>query len=511
MPAERGKVVQSLLFTTPAFLFAFLPITLFIVGMTVKLLGKTAGMVALIAASVVFYGNWRPSDLWIIGSSITINFIIANLLSKPDSRFRLIVLWAGIIVNIAVLAFYKYTNFFLLNLGENPINIPLPLAISFYSFQQIAFIVDIYHCRIGRIPLLNYVVTVLFFPHLIAGPLIHYQAIMDQFERRFSVSAYTIWCGLPIFTIGLAKKIALADTLSTIVNPLFKAAQTAPLEFFSAWIAALGYTAQLYFDFSGYSDMAIGLGIMFGIVLPLNFFSPYKATSIIDFWRRWHMTLSAFLREYLYIPLGGRNVSPPHRYANLLVVMLLGGLWHGAGWTYVFWGGLHGAYLVINHLWRNNVRIPPKINAFLLPGYATLTLLAVVFAWVFFRASSFTAAQNLLKGAAGMTFASLPGEIGYFVALHNGSLLGVPCNGLGLTFATMILAIVLLALAYVIVFFLPNVAQMFALREPDKFWTGTRQTSISMFAQAVAIGAALWVSAFGVLGAVPSEFLYFQF
>ncbi len=288
-----------MLFTTPAFLF-LLSATLLGVGVTIRSLGRRAGIVALIVASLIFYGSWRINDLAVIGTSILINFTLARLLAIESMPFKLAILWTGILANVGILGFYKYTDFFLVNLGYSPITIVLPLAISFYSFQQIAFIVDIYRGQNGRIPLLNYIVTVLFFPHLIAGPLIHYQAIMRQFEQRFSVSANTIWCGLPIFAIGLAKKVAIADPLSKIVSPIFTSAQAAPLEFFSAWTAALGYTAQLYFDFSGYSDMAIGLGIMFGIVLPVNFFSPYKASSIIDFWRRWHMTLSAFLRDYLY-------------------------------------------------------------------------------------------------------------------------------------------------------------------------------------------------------------------
>ena len=359
-------------------------------------------MVALVLVSVTFYGNWRASDLVVIGLSILMNFVLAWLLAAKGIRFKLAILWAGIAANIGMLGYYKYTDFFLINLGYSPAGILLPLAISFYSFQQIAFIVDIYRGQNGRIPLLNYIVTVLFFPHLIAGPLIHYKAIMRQFERSFSVSANTIWCGLPIFAIGLTKKVAVADPIGTIVNPIFTSAQAAPVEFFSAWTAALGYTAQLYFDFSGYSDMAIGLGIMFGIVLPVNFFSPYKATSIIDFWCRWHMTLSAFLRDYLYIPLGGKNVSRPRWYLNLLIVMLLGGLWHGAGWTFLFWGALHGGYLVINHFWRNNSGLSHAADTMLRPLYGAVTFLAVVFAWIFFRSANFTTAINVIKGASGL-------------------------------------------------------------------------------------------------------------
>ena len=337
-----------MLFNSSAFLFCFLPATL----IAVRLLARSGGKAALIGASLIFYGWWKHDQvalmaetLAVIGASIVTNFTMAkSILGCGERRKRLLLLWSGIAFNLTLLGYFKYTNFFvqnfssLLGIPAHRLDIVLPLGISFYSFQQIAFLVDTYRGQIDDLRPRDYVVCVLFFPHLIAGPLIHYRDIIPQFAQRFRINGQTIWAGLPFFSVGLAKKVVIADSIATFVTPLFVHAESSPLEFFTAWMAALGYTVQLYFDFSGYSDMAVGLGLIFGIVLPQNFDSPYKSLSIIEFWRRWHMTLSGFLRDYLYIPMGGGRVSTGRRYANLMIVMLLGGLWHGAGWTFVAWG-----------------------------------------------------------------------------------------------------------------------------------------------------------------------------
>ncbi len=229
----------------------------------------------------------------------------------------------------------------------------LPIGISFFTFQKIAFLVDAYRGRVDRLNFIDFVLFVTFFPQLIAGPIVHHSEVMRQFRDQTPLSTQTVALGVTIFTIGLAKKVLLADTAALFASPLFDAvAAGARPDMLAAWGSALAYTAQLYFDFSGYSDMAIGGGLLFGIRLPVNFASPYKAESIIEFWHRWHITLSRFLREYLYIPLGGNLKGPSRRFVNLLITMLLGGLWHGAGWTFVVWGALHGFYLVVNHLWR---------------------------------------------------------------------------------------------------------------------------------------------------------------
>jgi len=282
-------------------------------------------------------------------------------------------------------------------------HILLPVSISFYSFTQIAFLVDAYRGNVARYALPHYALFVTYFPHLIAGPILHHKDIIPQFERADAKrpDPHLILCGLIIFGIGLFKKTGLADGIQPLVALAF--GQATP-SFDQAWIGAPAYTFQLYFDFSAYSDMAIGMSLMFGIFLPLNFNSPYKATSIIEFWRRWHMTLSQFLRDYLYIPLGGNRRGRVLRYLNLMITMLLGGLWHGAAWTFVAWGALHGAYLCINHAWsyfapKPGLRLAPlaRLAAFV------LTFLAVVVAWVFFRADSMAQALSILSKMADPT------------------------------------------------------------------------------------------------------------
>ena len=287
-------------------------------------------------------------------------------------------------------------------------------AFRFSRLPQIAFLVDAHRGLAREYSFTHYTLFVTYFPHLIAGPILHHREMMPQFDRR---STYTLdWdnvaVGLTMFIIGLFKKTVIADDMAAFASPAFDAAAGGTqLTLLEAWGAALAYTFQIYFDFSGYTDMALGASRMFGIVLPLNFRSPYKAANIIDFWRRWHITLSRFLRDYVYIPLGGNRKSVPRRYENLLLTMLIGGLWHGAGWTFVFWGALHGIYLVINHGWRSlrrrfDTAAPPGARAL-----ATLTtFVAVVVAWVFFRASDFTSAVSIIAGMAGQNGVVLPAQ-----------------------------------------------------------------------------------------------------
>ncbi|WP_148750731.1 MBOAT family O-acyltransferase [Bradyrhizobium cytisi] len=493
---------------------AFLPVTLICTAVTLRVAGRRAGLICLGAGSLFFYGYWEVASLAIIGFSIAWNFGLSHLVARSRKPiYRLAFMWLGIAGNLAALGYYKYVNFFLANVaplfGATPaaIAMTLPLAISFYTFQQIAFMVDIYGRKMDRVPFAEYAGSVVFFPHLIAGPLLHYQDIVSQFKRRLSVSQATLSAGLPIFAVGLVKKVAIADGLSVYVGSIFARGATTLPDFFSAWGAALGYTAQLYFDFSGYSDMAIGIALMFGITLPVNFRSPYKATSIIDFWRRWHITLSSFLRDYLYIPLGGGRVGPVRRLINLLIVMLLGGLWHGAAWTFVFWGGLHGSLLILNHFWRE--RISPRLgrlDAALGPIYAGATFLAVVIAWVFFRAPNFATAQHVILGMCGLSTLSLPGEVAYLLGVDE--LPGVTW-GQTLPFKDFATLWLLLAFAFALIWGAPNTADLFNLDDKAQFrsdWTAGRS-----FATAITTGILLWISAFNVFGSAPSEFLYFQF
>lgn len=400
-----------MLFNSYAFVFAFLPATLVIF----LLLGASSrhrlATAWLVVASLFFYGWWNPTYLLLIIASMVVNFRLGSALADATGHRGRLLLSLGIGANIALLGYYKYANFAVDNINlflTHNIDLPhivLPLAISFFTFQQIAYLVDAYRGEVREVSFLNYSLFVTFFPQLIAGPIVHHKEMMPQFVDGFSrFRQSNLAIGLTIFTLGLFKKVVIADGIAEFSTPVFKAAAAGtPLTMLEAWFGALAYTFQLYFDFSGYSDMAIGLARLFGIRLPLNFFSPYKSHNIIQFWRRWHITLSRFLRDYLYIPLGGNRKGPLQRQLNLMTTMLLGGLWHGAGWTYVIWGGLHGVYLVGNHLWQRVCGTYPVLNR-LLPRWVAypLTFIAVVFAWVFFRAEDLGSALLISKAMFGL-------------------------------------------------------------------------------------------------------------
>jgi alginate O-acetyltransferase complex protein AlgI len=398
-----------MLFNSYPFIFVFLPIVLagyFWLGRSSNL----APAVWLALASLVFYSvsNWQFVGLLL--ASVAFNYFIGWLLVAKQLRStpRFAVLTAGVAGDLLVLGTFKYAAFFAANLNALfstgiVVNILLPVGISFYTFTQIAFLVDAYRGNVARYGLPHYALFVTYFPHLIAGPILHHKDMIPQFEseRTKRPDPHLILCGLIIFAIGLFKKTCLADGIQPLVAPAFGANYPS---FDQAWIGALAYTFQLYFDFSGYSDMAIGISLMFGIFLPLNFNSPYKATSIIDFWRRWHMTLSQFLRDYLYIPLGGNRHGRTLRYVNLMITMLLGGLWHGAAWNFVVWGALHGAYLCVNHAWSNyGPAVAPRFARGANAAAFVLTFVSVVVAWVFFRADSISSATFVLSRMADPT------------------------------------------------------------------------------------------------------------
>jgi D-alanyl-lipoteichoic acid acyltransferase DltB (MBOAT superfamily) len=398
-----------MLFNSYPFIFVFLPIALagyFWLGRSSNL----APVVWLALASLVFYSvsNWQFVGLLL--ASIAFNYFIGWLLiaKQLSAATRFAVLTGGVAGDLVVLATFKYAGFFAANLNALfstgiVVNILLPVGISFYTFTQIAFLVDAYRGNVARYALPHYALFVTYFPHLIAGPILHHKDMIPQFEseRTKRPDPHLILCGLIIFAIGLFKKTCLADGIQPLVAPAFGANTPS---FDQAWIGALAYTFQLYFDFSGYSDMAIGISLMFGIFLPLNFNSPYKAASIVDFWRRWHMTLSQFLRDYLYIPLGGNRHGRTLRYVNLMITMLLGGLWHGAAWTFVAWGALHGAYLCVNHAWSNyGPAVAPRFARVGNAAAFVLTFVSVVVAWVFFRADSISSATFVLSRMADPT------------------------------------------------------------------------------------------------------------
>ena len=399
-----------MLFNSYPFIFLFLPIAL-IGYFALGRFSHLAPVMWLVLASLAFYAvsNWQFVALLL--ASIAFNYVIGWLLIAAQLRggVRCAVLTVGVAGDLMVLGTFKYAGFLAANLDAMfgaglSVHILLPVGISFYTFTQIAFLVDAYRGNVARYALPHYALFVTYFPHLIAGPILHHRDMIPQFEaaETKSPNPRLILCGLMIFAIGLFKKTGLADGIQPLVALAFS--PEAVPSFDQAWIGALAYTFQLYFDFSGYSDMAIGISLMFGIFLPLNFNSPYKATSIIDFWRRWHMTLSQFLRDYLYIPLGGNRHGRVLRYVNLMVTMGLGGLWHGAAWTVVAWGALHGVYLCINHAWNHfRPAAPPRFARAADLAAFILTFLAVVIAWVFFRADSLASALSVLSKMADPT------------------------------------------------------------------------------------------------------------
>jgi alginate O-acetyltransferase complex protein AlgI len=404
-----------MLFNSYTFVFLFLPSVLAVYFLCGASGSRKAPILWLTAASLFFYAWWRPPYLILIIASKLTNYTLGLALGRTrHPRMRKATLVLGVIANIGLLAYFKYATFLLSiynQIAPLPVfidKVVLPLGISFFTFQQIAYLVDAYRGEAGDYNFIEYCLFVSFFPQLIAGPIVHHKELLPQFRdpRIFHFQSQTFSVGLVMFFLGLAKKVLIADSVARYANPVFSAAQAghAP-SFLGGWVAMLAYAFQLYF--SGYSDMCLGLAQMMGIRLPLNFNSPYKAVNIIDFWRRWHITLSRWLREYLYFPLGGNRKGAARRYANLMLTMLLGGLWHGAGWTFVFWGGLHGLYLAVNHFWRylrGRLGYPPaqRPTGIGRAGATLLTFLCVIVAWVFFRADSFGAATSILASVAGL-------------------------------------------------------------------------------------------------------------
>ncbi|EMI24759.1 MBOAT family O-acyltransferase [Rhodopirellula europaea] len=399
-----------MLFNSYEFLFAFLPITL--IGYRLLVGHQVAIAKAwLVICSLFFYAWWNPPFVGLLLGSICANFCFAKQIYDNSGRRQKSWLGVGVAFNLALIGYFKYAGFLAGNLdtvfGTNIAigEVFLPLAISFFTFQQITYLVDASK-EDGKVyGFLDYALFVTFFPQLIAGPILHHSEILPQFDRPRKSRMSDFCVGVTIFTAGLFKKVVIADTLALRAQVGFSmAAGGDELSTTAAWAAALAYTSQLYFDFSGYSDMAIGAARLFGMKLPINFFSPYRATNIVDFWRRWHITLSRFLRDYLYIPLGGNRKGKFRRHMNLMITMLLGGLWHGAGWTFIVWGGLHGLYLVVNHGWHAVRKTLPEplqhpSPAMLPIAHAAswlLTFVCVVVGWVFFRSESFGAATGML-------------------------------------------------------------------------------------------------------------------
>lgn len=488
-----------MLFNSYQFLFVYFPIV-FAGYFLIARWSHVRAAYWLAIASLFFYGWWSVKALPLLLASILANFYFSKKISNNkgcEEKARTIrQLWLifAVTTNISLLAFFKYANFFVENVnllaaslgGEVSVsvNILLPIGISFYTFTQIAFLVDCWQGKVNETRFGHYVLFVSYFPHLIAGPVLHHDDMMPQFRRSatYKLNYDAISVGLAILVIGLAKKLLIADTLSGPADTLFNsAAEGSAPQLWAAWLGMLAYSFQIYFDFSGYSDMAIGISLCFGIKLPINFNSPYKARSIIEFWRCWHVTLSVFLRDYLYIPLGGNKNGRLHRYVNLLVTMVLGGLWHGASWTFVLWGGVHGVLLMLNHAWRflfGRFEIP-----FAGPISWLLTFVSVILAWVLFRAESIKVAMVIYGGLLGR-------------------------NGVD-DFSADLRLLFVIAVGFAILLACKNTQQIFGYAAPEIGPDGLCQATHWYWAISLLMGMALFLCMLRI--GAPSPFLYFQF
>jgi len=525
------------LFNSYAFLLLFLPVTLAACFWLARRRGPHAATLWLVFASLFFYGWWDARYVPLLVASVAFNYGAGRALVRSAGRRARIVLGLAIAVDLGVLGYFKYAGF--LGAGVSSLtgtsldfgHIVLPLGISFFTFTQIAYLVDVYR-EPARYDAARYALFVTYYPHLIAGPILHHREMMPQFGNptAFRCDSANLAAGLTIFAIGLFKKVMLADSIAAYVAPVFdNAAGGYAPTLLEAWGAVLAYGLQLYFDFSGYSDMAIGLSKMLGVKLPLNFDSPYKAASIIEFWRRWHMTLSRFLRDYLYIPLGGSRHGPLRRYFNLFVTMLLGGLWHGAGWTFVAWGAAHGFFLAVNHAWRalkTRAGIGTAVDARRfrtgerLLG-AALTFIVVFAAWVLFRAQDLPSAILILKGMAGLQGVVLPAPWLYQLAAWFPGLriylVGIPPGLIESAGAGVLISkgqVAWIAALLAVVWFAPNTRQVMERAEAiiaDRRSVPTR-TALQWAPHPGWVLATTCMLVASLLGlSRVTEFLYFQF
>jgi len=521
-----------MLFNSYEFIFVFLPIVV-AVFFALGRASRAWAMRWVIAASLFFYGWWRPLNLLIIAPSVLINFVLARVLQRlckqGSRRAARAVLLVGIAFNVAFLGYFKYSNFLLGAINDAfrtqmvLAGVILPLGISFITFQKIAFLVDVHAGRVESFTLQDYCLFVLFFPQLIAGPIVHYREMMPQFHRvscRFDEENVSV--GLTLLAFGLFKKVFLADKIALIVTPIYEqAASGSSIALLPAWIAAVGFTLQIYFDFSGYTDMALGIARLFGIRLPPNFNSPLRASSIIDFWQRWHMTLTRFLTAYIYNPLtlwltrrwaargrpafAGRNKSA-RAFIELLMfpillTMLVSGIWHGAGYTFIAWGVLHGLFLTVNHAWR---LLGPKLwrdksryERFMQPAGFIITFACVAASMVIFRSANLKTAADLLQGIVG---------------LHGIGLSGLR-SGLGLKRTAF-----WIAFPAFIAFACPNTLQILSRYEPALGWKPSSHDYATAKARILWGPSLAWAVALSIVVAIgilnlggQSEFLYWQF
>ena len=433
-----------MLFNSYEFLLMFLPAV--VAGyFLIARLSALAANAFLAAASVFFYAWWRLDFVWILAGSVVVNYVVGHRLSRDAAAGRQgkAVLIGGILFNLGLLGYYKYADFFIANVnavtgaGIPLLRVALPLGISFFTFTQIAYLVDAWKGKAAEYSATNYVLFVTFFPHLLAGPIIHHKEMMPQFadERLKRFDWENMARGLALFALGLGKKVLVADPLAPWANAGFAHAQS--LSFLDGWITMLAYVMQLVFDFSGYTDMALGAALMLNIRLPINFDSPYLSANIQEFWRRWHITLSRFLRDYVYIPLGGNRGSEARMLLLFVVTFAIGGFWHGAAWTYVIWGTLHGVALVVFHFWRKHGRPMPRTLAI------AVTFLFVSAALVVFRAPTLSDALAILGSVAGLKGVDLHLTVPEWAWTFREGILPGDFYAALLTWATLALALVL--------------------------------------------------------------------
>jgi alginate O-acetyltransferase complex protein AlgI len=491
-----------MLFNSYEFIFIFLPIVFFGYFFLLSKRFSEGAKLWLVAGSLFFYSWWNPIYLPLILISIMINYLLGQrlgLIHNQNFERKLIfsgkvTMYFGVIFNLCLLGYFKYVDFFIGNINSlflseiSLLEIALPLAISFFTFQQIAYLVDSHHGETKEYSITNYMLFVTFFPQLVAGPIVHHREMMPQFSSRWNlVKRYrNIAIGLFVFTLGLFKKVVLADTFAKWANSGFDIANS--LDFFEAWATSLSYTFQIYFDFSGYTDMAIGIALLFNIRLPINFNSPYKAKNIQDFWHRWHITLSRFLRDYIYIPLGGNRTGEYRTYANLGATFLLGGLWHGASWMFVLWGGMHGSALIIHRIWqRSGLVMTSWLGLFITFNFINIT-------WIFFRAQDVSSATKVLRGMTGLNGFVVPSilENKLFFDAENGFRFGGWLYNVSGDIWTPIYIFV----ALIIVFLSKNSQEL-------------ARNMTASFAELLFIAVVFFLS-FIRLG-MPSDFLYFNF
>jgi alginate O-acetyltransferase complex protein AlgI len=541
-----------MLFNSYEFIFVFLPLT-FVVFLLLGRVSRNLALSWLIVASLIFYAWWRPVNVPIIGTSLVVNYGLAKWLQHlaadgSRSRLRTAVLLLGIAFNIAFLGYFKYTNFLVTVLNDTTgttfvlSHIVLPLGISFITFQKIAFLLDVHAERIEAFTLRDYFLFVLFFPQLIAGPIVHYREMMPQFHAnpcRFDRQALAV--GITMLCFGLFKKVVLADGMAAYVTPVYDlAAGGGAVSLFPAWLAAIGFTLQLYFDFSGYSDMAAGIACCFGVRLPVNFYSPLQTSSIIEFWQRWHITLTRFLTAYIYNPLllwltrrrsaqGLPGLTGRHATLGAflelsagptLLTMFVSGVWHGAGYLFVVWGLVHGLYLTINHAWRlTGPRLWPSKESytrFMRPAGFVLTFFSLVLVMVLFRSPNWHVAANVFQGMFGLHGIQLPPAMANKLAALKFTRHLVSVGQIS-TLDFLRQQLWLLALLS-IALLLPNTIQLLRSHEPV-LGAKDRPADTGLLLRTVSWQpTVLWALVISVLAAAaimrvggPSEFLYWQF